>query len=111
MPRLRVTEKAADIEALNLSLDPFEPGAAPPDGVVVAVRAAGVNPSGREGRAGRDAVCRVAAHAGAGLGRHRGGRPGGADGPGSLGFQRRTSASGGTARMAATSSCPAATSG
>ena len=45
MPRLRVTEKAADIEALNLSLDPFEPGAAPPDGVVVAVRAAGVNPS------------------------------------------------------------------
>ncbi len=45
MPRLRVIQKAADIEALDLPLEAFAPGAAPPGTVVVAVHAAGVNPS------------------------------------------------------------------
>ena len=45
MSRLRVTQKAADIAALELVLEDFSPGAAPPGAVVVAVRAAGVNPS------------------------------------------------------------------
>ena len=45
MPRLRVIQKAADIDALDLVLEAFSPGPAPPGAVVVAVHAAGVNPS------------------------------------------------------------------
>ncbi len=45
MPRLRVNQKAADIDALDLLLEPFEPAPALPGEVVVAIRAAGVNPS------------------------------------------------------------------
>ena len=45
MPRLRLTAKAADIDALHLALEPFAPAAPQPGEVVVAIRAAGVNPS------------------------------------------------------------------
>ncbi len=45
MSRLRVTEKAPNIEALKLRLEPWEPGPPAPDEVVVEIRSAGVNPS------------------------------------------------------------------
>jgi NADPH:quinone reductase-like Zn-dependent oxidoreductase len=45
MSRLRVYEKAADIAALNLVLEPSETPVAGPDQVVVEIRSAGVNPS------------------------------------------------------------------
>jgi NADPH:quinone reductase-like Zn-dependent oxidoreductase len=45
MSRLRVYEKAADIAALKLVLEPSEPPAAGPDQAVVEIRSAGVNPS------------------------------------------------------------------
>jgi NADPH:quinone reductase-like Zn-dependent oxidoreductase len=45
MPRLRVTEKAATIDALTLLLEPFAPGPTQPGEVVVEIRSAGVNPS------------------------------------------------------------------
>lgn len=45
MPRLRVFEKAADIAALNLVLEPSEPPVAGDGQVVVEIRSAGVNPS------------------------------------------------------------------
>ena len=45
MSRLRVYEKAADIAALNLVLEPSEPPAPGPDQAVIEIRSAGVNPS------------------------------------------------------------------
>ncbi len=45
MPRLRVTQKAADIDALELVLEPFAPERAPPGQVLVEIHSAGVNPS------------------------------------------------------------------
>jgi NADPH:quinone reductase-like Zn-dependent oxidoreductase len=45
MPRLRVHEKAATIDALDLVLEPFAPGPVQPGQVVVEIRSAGVNPS------------------------------------------------------------------
>ena len=45
MPRLRVHQKAPDIDALALTLEPFAPGPAQPGEVVVEIRSAGVNPS------------------------------------------------------------------
>ena len=45
MSRLRLREKVTDIAALKLPLEPFAPSAAQEGEVVVAVRAAGVNPS------------------------------------------------------------------
>ncbi len=45
MSRLRVYEKATDVAALNLAVEPLDPPAAGLDQVVVEVRASGVNPS------------------------------------------------------------------
>ncbi|MBV8684401.1 MAG: zinc-binding alcohol dehydrogenase family protein [Caulobacteraceae bacterium] len=45
MPRLRVYEKAGDIGALKLALEPWDPPKPHPGEVVVEIRAAGVNPS------------------------------------------------------------------
>lgn len=45
MSRIRALAKAADLDALDLKLEPMAKPSAPPDGVVVEVRAAAVNPS------------------------------------------------------------------
>jgi NADPH:quinone reductase len=45
MPRLRVYEKAADIGALKLAVEPWDPPPAGPGEAVVQIHASGVNPS------------------------------------------------------------------
>ncbi|HVJ56128.1 MAG TPA: zinc-binding alcohol dehydrogenase family protein [Aliidongia sp.] len=45
MNRLRVAQKAQDIEGLDLRIEPFEPACSGPGDVVVEIHSAGVNPS------------------------------------------------------------------
>ena len=95
MRAIRVTAKAPDIDHLGLGLEgaPRHPGAGE---ALVKVASAGVNPSRRQGRPGRHAPRRLAAHARPRLCRHRG------RGPGRPGSARRSGAPAASSASAAT---------